>query len=68
MVLLLLLELGLRAVVAGRDVSWPSEAGYAFTLPADCIYVCLVGKEIKFQLLYDYYFGTIVTSDLSRTA
>jgi len=67
-VLLLLLELGLRAVVAGRDVSWPSEAGYAFALPADCMLVCLVSKEIKFQLLYDYYFGAIVTSDLSRTA
>jgi len=36
-VLLLLLELGLRAVVAGWDVSWSSEAGNAFALPADCM-------------------------------
>ena len=48
-VLLLLLELGLRAVVAGRDVSWSSEAGNAFALPADCMLVCSINKEINFN-------------------
>jgi hypothetical protein len=64
----LLLELGLRAVVTGWDVSWSSEAGNAFSLPADCMLVCLVSKEIKFRLLYDLDIGTIITLDLSRTA
>ncbi len=68
MVLLLLLELGLRAVVAGWDESWSSEAGNAFALPADCMLVCIVSKELKLRLLCDLDIGTIITLDLSRTA
>ncbi len=60
MVLLLLLELGLRAVVAGWDESWSSEAGNAFALPADSMLVCIASKELKLRLLYDLDIGTIL--------